>query len=205
MKNPYEILGLTPDASEEELRARYEQLVAKYKDERFLPGEAGNQAAEKLNDVEDAWREIMRDIEARKYSNDYDRIAALIKQKNYNAAQDALDAIADRGAQWHFYQSLVYYYREWLTECRKHLTMAIDLDPNNEKYRTALSRLDTVMGNGKADPKNVHSQSGDDIDMARQQTQNGSDDIYRGNALSNCCTTYCLASMCCDTLSCCCR
>lgn len=205
MKNPYEILGLTPDASEEELRARYEQLVAKYKDERFLPGEAGNQAAEKLNDVEDAWREIMRDIEARKYSNDYDRIAALIKQKNYNAAQDALDAIADRGAQWHFYQSQVYYYREWLTECRKHLTMAIDLDTNNEKYRTALSRLDTVMGNGKADPKNVHSQSGDDIDMARQQTQNGSDDIYRGNALSNCCTTYCLASMCCDTLSCCCR
>ena len=205
MKNPYEILGLTPDASEEELRARYEQLVAKYKDERFLPGEAGNQAAEKLNDVEDAWREIMRDIEARKYSNDYDRIAALIKQKNYNAAQDALDAIADRGAQWHFYPSQVYYYREWLTECRKHLTMAIDLDPNNEKYRTALSRLDTVMGNGKADPKNVHSQSGDDIDMARQQTQNGSDDIYRGNALSNCCTTYCLASMCCDTLSCCCR
>lgn len=205
MKNPYEMLGLTPDASEEELRARYEQLVAKYKDERFLPGEAGNQAAEKLNDVEDAWREIMRDIEARKYSNDYDRIAALIKQKNYNAAQDALDAIADRGAQWHFYQSQVYYYREWLTECRKHLTMAIDLDPNNEKYRTALSRLDTVMGNGKADPKNVHSQSGDDIDMARQQTQNGSDDIYRGNALSNCCTTYCLASMCCDTLSCCCR
>lgn len=205
MKNPYEILGLTPDASEEELRARYEQLVAKYKDERFLPGEAGNQAAEKLNDVEDAWREIMRDIEARKYSNDYDRIAALIKQKNYNAAQDALDAIADRGAQWHFYQSQVYYYREWLTECRKNLTMAIDLDPNNEKYRTALSRLDTVMGNGKADPKNVHSQSGDDIDMARQQTQNGSDDIYRGNALSNCCTTYCLASMCCDTLSCCCR
>ena len=205
MKNPYEILGLTPDASEEELRARYEQLVAKYKDERFLPGEAGNQAAEKLNDVEDAWREIMRDIEARKYSNDYDRIAALIKQKNYNAAQDALDAIADRGAQWHFYQSQVYYYREWLTECRKHLTMAIDLDPNNEKYRTALSRLDTVMGNEKADPKNVHSQSGDDIDMARQQTQNGSDDIYRGNALSNCCTTYCLASMCCDTLSCCCR
>ena len=81
MKNPYEILGLTSDASEEELRARYEQLVAKYKDERFLPGEAGNQAAEKLNDVEDAWREIMRDIEARKYSNDYDRIAALIKQK----------------------------------------------------------------------------------------------------------------------------
>ena len=54
MKNPYEILGLTPDASEEELRARYEPLVAKYKDERFLPGDAGHQAGEKPNDVEDA-------------------------------------------------------------------------------------------------------------------------------------------------------
>ena len=205
MKDPYELLGLTRDTDENLLKERYEQLVAKYKEDRFLPGEEGNAAAEKLNEIQEAWRDISRDPAARRYSSDYDRIADLIKNKKYDDAQDALDAVSERGAQWHFYQSQVYYYREWLTECRKHLTMAIDLDPNNEKYRTALSRLDTVMGNGKADPKNVHSQSGDDIDMARQQTQNGSDDIYRGNALSNCCTTYCLASMCCDTLSCCCR
>ena len=205
MKDPYELLGLTRDTDENLLKERYEQLVAKYKEDRFLPGEEGNAAAEKLNEIQEAWRDISRDPAARRYSSDYDRIADLIKSKKYDDAQDALDAVSERGAQWHFYQSQVYYYREWLTECRKHLTMAIDLDPNNEKYRTALSRLDTVMGNGKADPKNVHSQSGDDIDMARQQTQNGSDDIYRGNALSNCCTTYCLASMCCDTLSCCCR
>lgn len=208
MKNPYEILGLTADAAENELRERYEALVAKYKEDRFLPGEAGNEAAMKLNELEDAWREISRDIEARRYSDDYSRIEDFIKSKKYDQAQDALDAITNRGAQWHFYQSQVYYYREWLTECRKQLSIAIDMDPDNEKYKTAMTKLDRVMGNGKADPKKMYSDmEGDDIDMARAQSERAKyeEQAAAGNALSNCCTAYCLTSMCCDAMSCCCR
>ena len=37
MKDSYEILGLTKDATDEELKARYEELCAKYKEDRFLP------------------------------------------------------------------------------------------------------------------------------------------------------------------------
>lgn len=208
MKNPYEVLGLTADATESELRERYETLAAKYKEDRFLSGEAGNEAAMKLNELEDAWREISRDIDARRYSDDYSRIADLIKSKKYDEAQDVLDSITNRGAQWHFYQSQVYYYREWLTECRKQLSIAIEMDPDNEKYKTAMAKLDTVMGNGKADPKKMHSDlEGDDIDMARAQSGQAHYDesVAAGNALSNCCTAYCLTSMCCDAMSCCCR
>lgn len=153
MKDSYEILGLTKDATDEELKARYEELCAKYKEDRFLPGEEGNEAARKLNELEEAWRDICRDMEARRYSDDYARIEALIKEKKYNDAQDALDAVSNRTAKWHFYQSQVYYYREWLTESRKQLSVAVDMDPQNEKYKTALEKLDTVMGNGKTDPK----------------------------------------------------
>ena len=208
MKNPYEVLGLTADATESELRERYETLAAKYKEDRFLSGEAGNEAAMKLNELEDAWREISRDIDARRYSDDYSRIADLIKSKKYDEAQDVLDSITNREAQWHFYQSQVYYYREWLTECRKQLSIAIEMDPDNEKYKTAMAKLDTVMGNGKADPKKMHSDlEGDDIDMARAQSGQAHYDesVAAGNALSNCCTAYCLTSMCCDAMSCCCR
>lgn len=208
MKDPYELLGLTRDTDEHLLKERYEQLVAKYKEDRFLPGEEGNTAAEKLNEIQEAWRDISRDLEARRYSSDYDRIADLIKSKKYDDAQDALDAVSERGAQWHFYQSQVYYYREWLTECRKQLSIAIDLDPQNEKYRTAMQKLDTVMGNGKADPKNVHSDmAGDDIDAARAQadSERNYESAAMGNSLSNCCTAYCLTSLCCDAMSCCCR
>ena len=209
MKDCYEILGLSKDATEEELKNRYEQLRAKYKEDRFLPGEEGNEAAKKLNELEDAWLEISRDVENRRYSDDYDRIEALIKEKKYDDAQSALDAVTERNAKWHYYQSQVYYYREWLTESRKQLTLAIEGDPDNAKYKTALEKLDAVMGNGKADPKKVNNSdaSGDDIDKARENADRAryEEANATGNALSNCCAAYCITSMCCDAMSCCCR
>lgn len=207
MKNCYEILGLNKDATEAELRERYDQLRAKYKEDRFLPGDEGNEAARKLNELEDAWREISRDIESRRYGDVYERIEALIKEKKYDDAQDALDSVTERTAKWHYYQSQVYYYREWLTESRKQLSLAVELDPQNEKYKLALEKLDTVMGNGKTDPKKVRSESGDDIDAARENADRTRYDEAAGaaNTLSNCFAAYCITSLCCDTMSCCCR
>ena len=208
-KQYYDLLGITEDATDEEIAARYEELKKKYSEERFLEGEAGNEAAKLLSRVEVAYAEIMSERKEKRSAENadssYAKVEQFIRDGKINEAQGALDEFNERPAEWHYLQSVVFYKKNWMNESKKQLEIAIQMDGSNEKYRTALSRLDTVMGNGKADPKNVHSQSGDDIDMARQQTQNGSDDIYRGNALSNCCTTYCLASMCCDTLSCCCR
>ncbi len=202
MDEYYAVLGLNSDASEQELKARYEELKAKYKEDRFLPGEEGNRAAMKLNELEEAWQKISDKLESSRYSDDYERIAKTIKEKNYDKAQELLDEIVDRPAKWHFYQSQVYYYREWLVECRKQLTVAIDMDPSNEQYKTALEKLDTVMGNSKKDPHDVHV-DGDDIDAARAQA--GQAQANEMNTLSNCCTAYCLTSLCCDTMSCCCR
>lgn len=205
MQNPYELLGLTPDATESELREAYTRLRDKYKEERFLPGEEGNNAAIKLNELEDAWKEISEALSRRNFSSDYDYIARLIKEKNYDEAQRQLDGISERNAKWHFYQSQVYYYREWLVECRKQLSIAIDLDPDNAQYKTAMEKLNTIMGNSKADP---HSFSdGDDIDAARANANRARQEEMAGagNALSNCCTAYCLTSLCCDCMQCCCR
>ena len=55
----YEVLGVTEDASLEEIKSAYETLKNKYMDERFLEGEAGNNAAKKLTEVENAYREIL--------------------------------------------------------------------------------------------------------------------------------------------------
>lgn len=52
MKDPYSILGISPDASSDELKARYEELKAKYSEGRFAAGEEGNEAAKKLTELE---------------------------------------------------------------------------------------------------------------------------------------------------------
>ena len=46
--NAYEILGLDTNATREEVEQRYKQLREKYQKDRFLPGEAGEEASEHL-------------------------------------------------------------------------------------------------------------------------------------------------------------
>ena len=59
MKEYYELLDLTESATDEEITARYETLKEKYKEDRWLDGEAGNEAARKLTQIEMAYRELM--------------------------------------------------------------------------------------------------------------------------------------------------
>ena len=58
MQDIYKILGVSKDASMEEIEASYKALKEKYSSERFLEGEAGNEAAKNLTLLENAYREI---------------------------------------------------------------------------------------------------------------------------------------------------
>ena len=59
MKQYYELLGLTENATDEELETRYKLLREQYKEERWLDGEAGNNAAKALTKLDAAYKEIM--------------------------------------------------------------------------------------------------------------------------------------------------
>ncbi len=119
---------------------------------------------------------------------------ALIKEKKFDEAQRVLDDVSDRNAEWHYLQSRIYYNREWISECKKHLEIAINSDPTNEKYKRTLDKLNHIIGDKNANPENLHSE--DPRYQYEQQNMNA------GNSLLNCCSTYCLMSMCCDL---CCR
>ena len=201
MKDPYSVLGLSPDASEEELKARYEALKAEYGEQRFKSGEEGNEGAKKLSELEAAWAQISADLQKRtskeQYGDgDYGYIDDLIKKGDYNDAQARLDAITDRTAQWHYLQSIIYYKREWLSDSREQLSKAVEMDPTNEKYKTALNKLDMVIGNPQTDAHTL----GVDPSSA-PDGQNGQ--LCGGNTLSNCCLAYCLTDCCCQMTRCC--
>lgn len=201
MKNPYEILGLSQDSSKEELTARYESLKAEYSEGRFKSGAEGTECARKLTELEDAWRQITETQEVKEVNaeqgNDFGYVDKLIKEGRYDDAQAVLDGISQREGEWHYYQSIIYYKREWLTECRKHLETAISCDPYNNKYKMALDKLLIVMGNANANPQNLGR------DNAQQNQQIYQEPIHGGDMLSNCCTAYCCTSLCCDCMRCC--
>lgn len=207
MKDPYSVLGLSAEATEEELQNRYEQLKAEYGEQRFKTGAEGNEGARKLSELESAWASIRSDLEKRNAAEtlgggsengEYAIIDDLIKKGEYDEAQTRLDGITDRVAEWHYLQSIIYYKREWLNDSRKQLALAVEQDPRNEKYKTALDKLDLVIGNPQTDPRTIG------VDPAQPQPMQPQDgQMCGGNMLSNCCLAYCLADCCCSMNPCC--
>lgn len=201
VNNPYEILDLPEDSSEELLRARYNELKAKYGEQRFATGEEGNEGARKLMELEDAWRMISANLEKsrnkQQFGGDLGNVDDLIRKGKYDEAQALLDSYTERGAEWHYLQSIIFYKRDWLTESRKQLKMAVELAPDVDKYREALTKLEMVMGNPDVQPQNLGrgGQNG--------PVMNNDPDAQAGNCLSSCCMAYCLTDCCCNAMRCC--
>lgn len=140
----YQILGVSEFASEEEIRVRYEELKKKYSEERWQDGEAGNEAARMLNKIETAYREIAESRRGGNVSDGtgvLDEVAAAIKNGDLSGAQLKLDNSNDRNAEWHYLQSVLFYRKNWMNESKKQLEIAMQMDPNNAKYKDAYDRL----------------------------------------------------------------
>lgn len=196
MRENYKILNVSEDASIEEIEASYKKLKEQYSKDRFLEGEAGNRAAKKLTMVENAYREIIDEI--REKENDenqsigFQEVEQLIKENKLTEAQSALDNFNDRNAEWHYFQSVIFYKKNWNNECKKQLEIAISLDSNNPKYKDAYDKLKKQMEYNQAQFTNGPSYS------------NGPESRNMGGDSNDClrfCATWCcmdmLCSMCC--------
>ena len=203
MKEFYEFLGLTESATDEEITVRYNELKAKYSEDRWLDGEAGNEAARNLTKLETAYSEIMA---ARKESrqntegkNAYEEISELLKADKLAEAQARLDEFNERSAEWHYLQAVVYYKKNWINESKKQLEIAIDMDPSNQKYRAAYGKM-----NARTEQAQQQQQQQTQNPYARGGSSYDEPEQMGGNVCSNCCSccyTYlcidCLFSLCC--------
>ena len=145
MKEFYNFLGLPESASDEEITARYNELKEKYSEDRWLDGEAGNEAARNLTKLQTAYREIMASRKESKTNTEgkdaYEEISELLKSDQLSEAQSRLDAFNERTAEWHYLQAVIYYKKNWINESKKQLEIAIEMDPDNQKYRGAYGKM----------------------------------------------------------------
>ena len=199
MRDPYAVLGLDKTTEHEKLKARYQELHDLYSEQRFKSGEEGNEGARKLQELEEAWTIVSENISSEEkvntFGGDYGEVDSLIRQGKYNEAQDILDSITDRKGEWHYMQAIVFYKREWLTEARTQLEMAVQDDPSNEKYRTSLDKLKMTIANPQI-ASNTQQQQQQEVNPQQQAND-------MSNCLSTCCCAYCLTDCLCTTLRCC--
>ena len=199
MQEYYEILGVSENATDEEVAAAYQKLKDKYSRERFYEGEAGNEAARNLTKVETAYSEIVADRKLHnnasdRSAEDFTDIENAIKNGNLSAAQSGLDDITDRNAEWHYLQSVVFYKKNWINESKKQLEIAMNMDPHNEKYAGSYTKLKQKIDYNE---KQFHSgnasygQSGSHRTTERQMGGSGINDC-----LSFCATWCCMDMLC---------
>ena len=111
----YKVLGLDENCSDEELEAKYKELKAAYSEGRFQEGEAGNEAARKLTELETAYADIIADR----------------KERSFSTGSSA----------GYYLQSVVFYKKKWSNESKKQLEIAMQMDPGNEKYKNSYDKL----------------------------------------------------------------
>lgn len=194
-KADYELLGLDENATEEEVNERYRALKAKYNEDRWLEGEAGNEAARMLGKLDAAYTEIKADLRAREKSGagTLDEVAADIRSGDLVSAQAKLDACNDRGAEWHYLQSVLFFRKNWMNESKKQLEIAMQLDPSNAKYKDAYDRINSRM--------NYHQQSAyDNGAPGGAEYTNPQTDPQMGGSGCAQCVDFCYTCLCINCL-----
>ena len=60
-KNPYDVLGVSPNASDEEVKKAYRELTRKYHPDANVNNPLADLAEEKFKEVQEAYDEIMKE------------------------------------------------------------------------------------------------------------------------------------------------
>lgn len=208
--NAFEILGLPSTATRDEVKDKYNELRKQYLEDRFKPGDEGERAAEKLQELDVAYRDAMDAIDEREQranraanadnatsdngaTDDYENIRQQIKDNKLDEAQDALDQIIDRTAEWHYLQSILFYKRNWFLESKKQLEMACQMEPDNKRYKQSLDKLTKILASNTISP-----------DQMRTSSSSTEDSRYynNGTCTGSACADCLLCNMCCNCASC---
>ncbi|MFW2490349.1 J domain-containing protein [Clostridium chromiireducens] len=186
--NPYEILGVKPGASQDEIKSAYRKLIKQYHPDQFGDNPLKNLAQEKMIEINEAYEKLTKNPNAN-YSNnssynnssssfsDFQEIRRFIQSGNYAAAESRLNSNNNRNAEWNYLYGAVLLNKGWFDSALEHMNTAVTMDPNNFEYRQGLNSL-------------------------RQRGNNYSNPYYRttntNNAdMCNCCINlWCLDSLC---------
>ena len=132
------------------------------------------------------------------FTTNYEEVERHIKNGNISAAQSALDDCNERNAEWHYLQSVVFYKKNWTSESKKQLEIALNMEPYNSKYSNAYAKLKQKM---EFNDRQFHAGN-----AGYTNAYGRYDDRQMGGSDSNGCLTFCATWCCMDMLcSMCCR
>ena len=142
INNPYEVLGVSPSASDDEIKKAYRDLTRKYHPDANVDNPLADLAEEKFKEVQEAYDMIMKErASGGGYSYGYGSSSG---SSSYGAGgnyQNTLDQINERSAIWYYLSSCANAGLGNNVLARDHAAQAVNMEPNNMQYRQLLNQL----------------------------------------------------------------
>ena len=157
-KDPYKVLGVSPEATDAEIKKAYYELAKKYHPDNCPNEDLKNLASEKMKEINEAYDTIKAWRAEGKTGNSsagtggtgsssadplYSRIRILLNENRIPEADSLLEGVAynQRGPEWCFLKGVVYMRLGRYFDAIRLIETASRNDPDNLEYKTALENL----------------------------------------------------------------
>ena len=165
MFDPYSVLGVSRDASDEEIKKAYRKLSRKYHPDANINNPNKEQAEEKFKEVQQAYEQIMKEKEyGSSYGNaggyyggftgrqnstyqDEEAIrrqaaANYIQSRHFQEAMNVLSSLKQRNGEWYYLSAMANMGLGNNVNALEDIRTAVNLEPDNVQYRMLLQRME---------------------------------------------------------------
>lgn len=158
MTNPYEVLGVSETATDDEIKSAYRKLAKKYHPDNYANSPLADVAEQKMKEINEAYDTINQWRQKGKGSgstgsssyasggaanSQFYNIRIYIQRNMIDQAEQMLDSIpvSGRSAEWHYLKGMCAYRRGWSEQAFSYFTTACNMNPNNTEFRAALNNM----------------------------------------------------------------
>lgn len=159
-KNPYDVLGISSSASDDEVKKAYRELSRRYHPDANINNPLADLAEEKFKEVQEAYDLIMKEREnsggysygyqnyqqqgynQQNYQNtDMQSVYQLLNNRRYQEAINLLNRMNIKNAQWYYLSAVANAGVGNNIMAQQYASQAVNMEPNNLQYRQFLNQL----------------------------------------------------------------
>lgn len=156
MTEPYQILGVSPNASNDEVKKAYRELSRKYHPDSYVDNPLSELAEAKFKEIQEAYDTIMKQREngfqngdsfyGSNTSGEFSEVVSNIQAGRFREALSLLGGINNRNGQWYYLGAVANMGTGNNFQALNYARQAVAMEPNNSEYVMFLNRLQN--GNG---------------------------------------------------------